>query len=146
MMVTMALVLIVLFYCNGHIAYCKWRHYQEERSLLVSGRLRQHVDGEQQHPQSPNPRLQLNNTINNKTLAGVKHIVCLLLFISIECVSNVSKASLDSTDLAALLETSPFFIFISDFGSIFLMVLIFPLLFYLSHPELRKYWWNILIC
>ena len=138
--------LIAQFYCNGHIAYCKWKHYQEERSVLVSGRLRQLNDGEQQQPQNPIPRMPFNNTINNKTLAEVKHIVCLLIFLLIALISKLSKASLDSTDSTALLKTSPVLIFIYDFGTSFLILLIFPILFYLSHEELRKYWWNILIC
>ena len=140
------LTVIVQFYCNGHIAYCKWKHYQQERCVLVSGRLRQHNDGEQQQPQNPNPGSPFNNTINNKILPEVKHIGCLLIFLLITFASKASKASLDSTNSGALLETSPIFIFIYDFGTSFLLLLIFPLLFYLSHAELRKYWWDILIC
>ena len=136
---------LVLCYCNGHIAYCKWNHYQQERNSLVAGRLRQHNDGEHhQQPQNPNPQQQINNTSHNTILAEVKHIVCLLLFWSISIVSKATIVSLDTADLTPLLESSPIWLRIYDLGPPFLIRFIFPVLFYLSHPELRKYLWDCL--
>ena len=143
----LVMTLIVQLYCNSHIAYYKWKHYQEEKSLVISIRLRQPGDVEQQQqPDNSNPLQQYNTTTHNKILAEVKQITCLLLFLSITIVSKLSKSSLVSSNASALLDTHPVLLFIYDLGSSFLMLLLFPILFYLSHAELRQYWWERLSC
>ena len=145
----MLFTLVIQFYCNGHIAYCKWQHYRQEKNLLVSLQLQQ-KDGEGQQGDDEdqnNNRLQLplNTNAHNKILAEVKHLTCLLIFFTITYVSKRSKSTLDS-DRSSLVEASAVLLYFYDFGTSILMFLIFPLVFYLSHPELRKFVKEMFIC
>ena len=145
----MLFTLIVQFYCNGQIAYCKWQHYKQEKKLLGSLQLQQ-KDGEGQIDEDENQnnnrlQLPLNTNAHNKILAEVKHLTCLLIFYTISVVSKRSKSRFDN-DQSSLLEASAVLLYLYDFGTSILLLLIFPLVFYISHPELRKFVKEMFIC
>ena len=145
----MSTTLIIQFYCNGHIAYCKWQHYKQDKRLEVYIQTQQE-DAENQlehaeHQNNSRLNLPLNTNAHNKILAEVKHLTCLLIFITITVASKRSKSKFDN-DQSSLIEASAALLYLYDFGTSILMFLIFPLLFYISHPELRKFVREIFIC
>ena len=145
----MLFTLIIQFYCNGHIAYCKWQHYRQDKNLMVSIQPQQedveNLMGHDEHQNNNRLQLPLNTNAHNKILAEVKHLTCLLIFFTISFVSKRSKSRFDS-DRSSLVEASAVLLYFYDFGTSILMFLIFPLVFYISHPELRKFVKEMFIC
>ena len=132
--------MIVQLYCNSHILYCKWKQHREEKKLIVPRIVIQSSDGENNQIQPPEPPQRLNTSSNNKILAEVKHLLCLILFPLVDIVANMFRNSIDVTEIPTWVEMSRVWFYVNDFGGKCLVLFLYPLMFYFSHSELRKYY------
>lgn len=152
-----AVVTVVLqFYCNSHILYCKWQEYKKDKERISERNVRNvprilvnvrpmsgSINERSVSVSASNQTFNLNNLPYNKILADAKHIICLfiitLFFLTSKPISNNILYTLDSKSIH---NESKILLYILDFGSKILLSFMYPLMFYISHKELRTYWKN----
>ena len=130
------MIIFSQLYCIGHILYCKWKQSKKEAIIVPSIRINDQL---QQHQLQNHPR-QLNTSKNNKILVEVKHLVCFLFFLFINAFLRYRRTSIAVIDSTTWLQESPIGLYFTDLTDKLLIMFIYPLLFYISHPELRNYW------
>ena len=135
-------LLIGQLYCNGHILFCKWKQLREERkTVLPINKTRPSDDDDRSNASECHIRRpQLNNSTNNKILAEAKHLIVMVLFLIIFVGSQWWINSIDLRDSTTWLNMPLILLYVCDLGIMFLIMFVCPLMFYLSHQELRRYW------
>ena len=131
-------IVLLQLYCNLHILYCKWKHSKQDTITIPTI----NINDQLEQPQQQIHQRRLNTSRNNKILVDVKHLVCFVLFLLINAFLRNRRTSIDIVDSSTWLEESPFWMYLTDFTDKLLILFIYPLMFYISHPELRNYWWN----
>jgi hypothetical protein len=131
-------IILLQLYCNCHILYCKWNQSKQETIIAPSIRTNDQLE----QPQLQMHQRQLNTISNNKILVEVKHLVFFLFFLLINGILRICWRSIDVVDSTTWLEVSPIWLYLTDFTDKLLILFIYPLMFYISHPELRNYWRN----
>ena len=152
---------MVQFYCNIHIIYCKWRLYKEENERFVSRRvpdvppqillndrpISNSAGLRENSPRIINQNINLNTISYNKILTDMKHILCLFAFVMFLLITkSVRNRFMKNMDWREINNEYKIMLYILDFGPKFLLSFLFPLIFYISHKELRTYWKNLFIC
>ena len=147
------IILVILFYCNCHIIYCKWQQNRKEKddviSIYILSNGREISDAHynrQNHDQRSNQSFRLNNTIHNKILPEIKHITWVFVYIIVVLVALRFRSDMIQSDIKSISLQSKIWLYVLDFGPVSLLMLLYPLMFYLSHKELRTYWKNQLTC
>ena len=135
-------LLITQLYCNCHIMFCKWKQFREERNMALPIIKMHPSDGDDRPNPSechiPSP--QLNTSTTNKILADAKHLILYMGFLMIYVVSTWWIKSIDLRDSTTWLKIPLILLYVCDLGMHFLIMFVCPLMFYFSHPELRRYW------
>ena len=148
---------MVQFYCNIHIIYYKLRLWKEENERLVSRRvpdvppeillndrpISNSVGFRANSPRVINQNISLNTVSYNKILTDMKHILCLFAFLMFFLLTKPARHYfMKNMDWRVINDEYKIIPYILDFGSKFLLSFLFPLIFYISHKELRTYWKN----
>ena len=157
---TVSVTVLVQFYCNIHIIYCKLKLYNEEIERFINRRvpgvspqillndipIPNAVEFRKNLPGVRDQNISLNNVSYNKILTDMKHILCLFAFIMFLLITkSVRNRFMKNMDWRAINNEYKIMLYILDFGPKFLLSFLFPLIFYISHKELRTYWKNSLI-
>ena len=142
-------ILVILLYCNCHIIYCKWQQNKKEKDdvvpiqILSNGREVYDVhNNKHNHDQRSNQSFRLNNTIHNKILPEIKHITWVLVYIIVVFIALRFRSDMIQSDIKSITLQSKIWLYLLDFGPAGLLMLLYPLMFYFSHKELRSYWKN----
>ena len=146
--------LITLLYCNCHIIYFKWQQNRKKKDDVIPIQIlpnEREVDdarnNRQNQGQSSNENFLLNNTIHNKILPEMKHITLALVYMLFGLgVIRFRSNMIQSCDIRCITLQSKALLYILDFGPVSLFMLLYPLMFYFSHKELRTYWKNQFTC
>ena len=155
-----SVTVLVQFYCNIHIIYCKLRVHKEENKsvvnrgvsnaspqiLLNDGPIHDSVGSRANSQRVLNQKINLNTVSYNKILADMKHILCLFAFVMFFFVTkSINNQFKKHIDWRTINNEYRIILYILDFGAKLLLSFLFPLIFYISHKELRTYWKNSLI-
>ena len=148
---------MIQFYCNIHIIYFKLRLHKEENErafnrrvsvaspqILLNDRpIQNSVGSRANSPRVINQNINLNTISYNKILTDMKHILCLFAFVMFLLITKaVRNRYMKNMDWRAIDNEYKIILYILDFGPKFLLSFLFPLIFYISHKELRTYWKN----
>ena len=157
---SISVTVLVQFYCNIHIIYCKWRLYKEENERFVSRRvpdvppqillndrpISNSAGFRENSPRVINQNINLNTISYNKILTDMKHILCLFAFVIFFLITKSARHQFTKNmDWRAINNEYKIIPYILDFGSKILLSVLFPLIFYISHKDLRTYWKNSFI-
>ena len=141
--------LITLLYCNCHIIYFKWQQNRKKKDDVIPIQIlpneREVYDAHnnrQNQGQSSNKNFLLNNTIHNKILPEIKHIIWVFVYIIVVLIALRFRSDMIQSDIKSISLQSKIWLYVLDFGPVSLLMLLYPLMFYLSHKELRTYWKN----
>ena len=156
-----SVTIFVQFYCNIHIIYCKLRLHKEENERIANARVSdlspQILLNDRPIPNTVrsranslrvlNQKTYLNTVSYNKILIDMKHILCLFAFVMLFFITKSMRHQfIKHIDWRAIYNEYRIVPYILDFGPKFLLSFLFPLIFYISHKELRTYWINSFIC
>ena len=118
--------------------YCKWKQLKQERVVVPDIRINDQLE----QPQRQMHQGNLNTARNNKVLVEGKHLLCLLFFLQTNTMLRYCRSSIDVLDSTTWMEASTIGLYLLDFTDKLLILFVYPLMFYMSHKELRNYWWN----
>ena len=127
--------ILIQFVATGSIAYEKWKIWQEERRNRVVSLQMQSQD-QMEAPQSQQVPVGIHNQAYNDVLVELSHLLILLIFIIIGFISKTSKHTVEQTDLIGI---SRALLYFYDFGATHLLSLIFPICFYVTHPDVKTF-------
>ena len=137
------IILVILLYCNCHIIYCKWQQNRKEKDdvipiqILPNGReMYDAHNNRHNHDQRSNQSFRLNNTIHNKILPEIKHITWVFVYIIVVLVALRFRSDMIQSDIKSITIHSKIWLYVLDFGPINILMLLYPLMFYLCHKEL----------
>ena len=146
----MALIMLFQTYTIGHIIYRKWSVYQQEQHqpqpipLFI---IRLNECEPQNQNADPPGEVNLNTSSYNKVLVEVTHIFIFIAFVIVRLVLRRIAQSYTSTDIDGQLENIPkVTMYFCDLTPSILISFVFPLLFYGTHPKVRKYVKGLLCC
>ena len=145
-----AVTILVQLFCCIPIIYCKWQQWKKDRNNVIPIRILPHNhenDDSSPRIQRPDPGRTLNTNLTNKILPDLKHIICFLLSILILSFLHMYRNYLFSNyDLIYITKESTLMLYVINLIPKFLISFVFPLMFYLSHKELRNYWKKTICC
>ena len=140
----LAFTLLVQLFCCIPIMYCKWQQWKKDRNNVIPIRILPHNhenDDSSPRIQKPDQGHTLNTSLTNKILPDLKHIICFLLSTLTLSILQIYKKHLFlNYDLIYITKESKLMMHVINLTPKFLFCFIFPLMFYLSHKELRNYW------
>ena len=97
--------------------------------------------------QNSNQNSHLNNSVYNKILPEIKHITCLFVYVLFYLIIRKFRLNIiQNSDIKSITQKSKTLLYVLDFGPINILMLLYPLMFYLCHKELRTYWKNQFTC
>ena len=141
--------LIILLYCNCRIIYCKWQQNRQEKDVVIpiqilpNGReINDDRNNTHNHDQGSNQSFRLNNTTHNKILSEIKHITWVFVCFIVVFLTLRFRSDMIQSDIKSITLQSKIWLYLLDFGPAILLMLLYPLMFYFSHKELRTYWKN----
>lgn len=142
-LLTMVTILVQTF-CGIRIIYCKWKQWKSDRDSVIPIRILPHNHEDDDRPpriQTPDPGHMLNTSLTNKILPDLKHVICFFLSTLTFIFLHIYKKYLFSNfDLIVITKESRLMLYFINLAPRFLFSIIFPLMFYISHKELRNYW------
>ena len=132
--------LLAQLFCGSAIIYCKWQQWRKEQNDVIPIRIQAN------NPESGNGQMKiqetqrnqrLNTSLTNKILPDLKHLTCFGLYsLTLVFLQFYKNHFLPySTTIQ-----SKIMMYIINLFPKFLFSIVFPLLFYISHKELRNYW------
>ena len=150
----MPIFAIILLYCNCHIIYCKWQQNRKDKDnvipirILVNGGEEPNADvNRHNQDQNANLSFHLNNTAHNKILPEIKLITCAVVYFHVVLlVVRFRTKMFQNTDINLISQQSKILLYALDFGPISFLMLLYPIMYYCSHKELRTYWKNQFTC
>ena len=87
--------------------------------------------------QNANQNFHLNNTVYNKILPEIKHITCLFVYVLFYLIIRKFRLNIiQNSDIKSITLKSKTLLYVLDFGPINILMLLYPLMFYLCHKEL----------
>ena len=132
--------LLVQLFCGSAIIYCKWQQWRKEQNDVIPIRIQtcNHADGQEQiEMQATHHNQRFNTSLTNTILPDLKHLTCFgvysLTLVSLQFYKN-HFLSYSTTVQSKIM------MYIINLFPKFLFTIVFPLLFYISHKDLRKYW------
>ena len=153
-MILMPIFVIILLYCNCHIIYCKWQQNRKDKDNVIpirifinGGEVPDADDNRHNQDQNANSNLNLNNTAHNKILPEIKFITCAVVYLHVALlVIRLRSKMFQDIDITLITQQSKILLYALDLGPTSLLMLLFPIMFYCSHKELRTYWKNQFTC
>ena len=149
---TAACIVLFQIYLIGHIIYCKWNHYKNEKAQQVEVPLfltelnRIEGAGTQTHPNRSNQNapvhdeIKFNTSTYNTVLIEATHICAFIAFLAIKFVSRHLQQSFMDTHIGGNLDHGTRLVmYMQQHIPAILLTVVFPLLFYLTHPKIRNY-------
>ena len=132
--------LLVQLFCGSAIVYCKWQQWRKEQNDVIPIRIQtsnQECGQRQLEIPAPHRNQRFNTSLTNKILPDLKHLTCFGLYsltlVSLQFYKN-HFLSYSTTVQSKIM------MYIINLFPKFLFSIVFPLLFYISHKELRNYW------
>ena len=153
-MILIPIFTIILLYCNCHIIYYKWQQNRKDkdnvipiRILVNEGEVPDADDNRHNRDQNANSNFYLNNTVHNKILPEIKFITCAVVYLHVALlVIRLRSKMFQDIDITLITEQSKILLYALDLGPTSLLMLLYPIMFYCSHKELRTYWKNQFTC
>ena len=134
------LTLLIQIFGNGHISYMRWKQ-EKKRQTQVHAIV--YPNNEERTTRNPENGLELfgNNKVYNKILVDVTQVLFISIALAIVLLTNFKMKELKDKEYVTIQNSkiAPWLIFITDFAFPFMVHFVFPISFYISHPEARKF-------